>query len=244
MLLAGALVLVGCSGDDDTTSSATTSPEATSTTSDASTTTEAPLTGDALVVAEQGLSTFPDPIDPLATLGGYGVVLQNPNDDVMATGVQVVTRILDAAGAELLVDRAVLNGVMPGARMAVGRTLIEPIVEPTTLDVQVEVTAWLRPASTTGTLTASEVLTEADTTGAMTTTFTVTSTWPTTEDGVDVTAVYRAEDGRILGADSTLLDGVTPGVGHTARIALLSPIPDLASTDVLVGRGFAAQTIG
>ena len=78
----------------------------------------------------------------------------------------------------------------------------------------------------------------------MVTTFTVTSTWPEPEEGVDVTAVYRAADGRILGAESTALTTVPPGADRPGRIPLLSPIPDLASTDVFVGRGFVAQTIG
>ena len=97
-------------------------------------------------MAEQGVSSFPDPYDLTATLGGYGVVLQNPNADVMATGVHVTTRILDPSGAELLVDNVLLNAVMPNQRMALGRTLIEPVVEPTQLAVTVEVTAWLLPA--------------------------------------------------------------------------------------------------
>ena len=63
-----------------------------STTTTAPTTTAPPLTGEPLVVVDQGVSTFPDPFDPRATLGGYGVVIENPNPDVMATGVRVVTR--------------------------------------------------------------------------------------------------------------------------------------------------------
>ena len=124
----------------------------------------------------------------------------------MATGVRVVTRILDPAGAELLVDSTLLNGILPGQRMAVGRTLIEPIEEPTSLDVKVEVTAWLPPASTDGRLVAEDVVTEPEEAGGSVTRFKVRSTWPELEDGVDVTAVYRAEDGRILSAESTSLD--------------------------------------
>ena len=60
---------------------------------------------------------------------------------------------------------------------------------------------------------------------------------------MDVTAVYRAEDGRILGAESTSID-VPLGEPVDGRIRLLSPIPDLARTEVFVGRGFAALTTG
>ena len=195
-------------------------------------------------MAEQGVSSFPDPFDLTTSLGGYGVILQNPNLDVMATGVHVTTRILDPAGTELLVDSTLLNAVMPNQRMALGRTLIEPIADPTQLVVTVEVTAWLRPASSTGTLTVDGVVTEPEENGGAVTRFTVRSTWPEPEDGVDVTAVYRAADGRILGAESTTITTVPVRDAVDGQIRLLSPIPDLATTEVFVGRGIAAQTIG
>ena len=236
---------VGCTGDDGAAAPRSTNPTPSTTiAAAATTTTEPPLIGKPLVVAEQGLSAFPDPIDPLSSLGGYGVVLENPNPDVMATGVRVVTRILDASGAELLVDSAVLNAVLPGQRMAVGRTLIEPISDPTQLDVTVEVSAWIMPAFAAGGLVATQVITEPEQGGGLITTFAVTSSWPKPEEGVDVTAVYRAADGRILGAESATLAIVVPGADVPVRIPLLSPIPDLASTEVFVGRGFAAQTTG
>jgi hypothetical protein len=154
-----------------------------------------------------------------------------------------VTRILDPEGAELLVDRTLLNGILPGQKMAVGRTLIEPIEDPTSLDVKVEVTAWLPPASPKGRLVAEEVVTEPEESGGAVTKLKVRSTWPELENGVDVTAVYRAEDGRILSAETISLD-VPVGEPTPGQIRLLSPIPDLARTDVFVGRGFAALTTG
>jgi hypothetical protein len=162
----------------------------------------------------------------------------------MATGVHVTTRILDAAGAELLVDSALLNAVMPGQHMAVGRTLIEPIEGPTSVDVRLEVAAWLEPAYDEGALVAEGVVTEPEEGGGSVTRFKVRSTWPAIEEGVDVTAVYRAADGRILGAESATIPQLSTGTAADGRIRLLSPIPDLATTEVFVGRGFAAQTIG
>ena len=61
---------------------------------------------------------------------------------------------------------------------------------------------------------------------------------------MDVTAIYRADDGRILGAESTSIATVPPGEPVPGQIRLLSPIPDLATTEVFVGRGFAALTTG
>jgi hypothetical protein len=242
----GALVLLAamaaCSGGGDDDAATTTTAASDPTTSE-STTTTAPPEGKPLVVKEQGVSTFPDPIDPLATLGAYGVVLENPDPKLMATGVRVVTRILDPAGAELLVDSVLLNGILPGQRMAVGRTLIEPIEEPTSLAVELDVTAWLPPASTDGKLVAEAVVTEPEPDGGSVTRFAVRSSWPEAEEGVDVTAVYRAADGRILGAEATTLD-VPTGEPTAGQIRLLSPIPDLERTEVFVGRGFAALTTG
>lgn len=243
--LAAALVvslLAACSGDDDAAAPSS-SPEPTTAAEAATTTTEAPAPeGQPLVVVEQGVASYPDPFDTTTTLGGYGVVVENPNPDVMATGVRIVTRILDSAGVELLVHRTLLNGVLPGQRMAVGRTLVEPIEDPTQLDVTVEVAAWLLPAAD-GTFNAEAVVTEPEEAGGSVTRFTVTSTWPAIEEGVDATAVYRAVDGRILGAEMTAVD-VAPDAPASALIRLLSPIPDLATTEVFVGRGFAAQTAG
>lgn len=243
-LAVAATLLCACSSDEADGDAITNTSTSMSTTTSAPTSTTPPLTGDPLLVAEQGLSSFPDPFDPAASLGGYGVVLENPNPDVMATGVHVITRILDAAGTELLVDNALLNAVLPGERMAVGRTLIEPIDEPTRLDVSVEVSAWLRPASDDGRLTAEDVVTEPEEAGGSVTKFTVRSTWPEPEDGVDVTAVYRAADGRILSAESTSIATVPVDEPVPGQIRLLSPIPDLATTEVFVGRGFAALTTG
>ncbi len=235
--------LAACSSSPDGGAPpSSTTPRSTTTTSP--TTTASPLVGQPLVVAEQGVSSFPDPFDPTATLGGYGVVLENPDPELMATGVRVVTRILDDAGTELLVDQTLLNGILPGQRMAVGRTLIEPIEGPSRLEVAVEVSAWLRPASTDGRLVAEAVVTEPEQDGGSVTKFSVRSTWSDVEDGVDVTAVYRAVDGRILGAESTTIAAVRPDEPVSGQIRLLSPIPDLVTTEVFVGRGFAALTIG
>jgi hypothetical protein len=241
-----ALVLAAaCSGDGSGTPARSASPRSTSATVVTTTsTTAAPLVGQPLVVAEQGVSSFPDPFDHTATLGGYGVVLQNPNPDLMATGVRVVTRVLDPNGTELVTDSTLLNAVMPGERMALGRTLIEPVANPTQLAVAVEVSAWMRPASPDGRLVAEGVVTEPEPNGGAVTRFAVRSTWPEAEEGVDVTAVYRAADGRILGAESTVLPSVPPGGTTEGQIRLLSPIPDVTTTDVFVGRGLAAQTVG
>lgn len=243
-LVAALVLTAACSGDDgerDVERPDTAAPASVATTTS---TTAAPLVGQPLVVAEQGVSSFPDPFDRTATLGGYGVVLQNPDAELMATGVRVVTRILDPTGAELLVDSTLLNAVMPGQRMALGRTLIEPVSDPTQLVVTVEVSAWMRPASDEGGLTADGVVTEPEPNGGAVTRFTVRSTWPEAEEGVDVTALYRAADGRILSAESTVLPSVPPGGSTDGLIRLLSPIPDLAATEVFVGRGLAAQTVG
>jgi hypothetical protein len=200
--------------------------------------------GQPLVVVEQGLVSFPDPYDRGQTLGGYGVVLENPNPGLLAASVHVTTRILNAAGTELLVDNSLLNGIMPGRRMAVGRTLVEPIVGPTQLDVRVEVGGWIAPAPGTGELTATEATTEPEPNGGAVTRFAVQSSAATEEDGVDIAALYRAADGHLLAVETTSVDQLPPGQVVVGQIRLLAPIPGLTTTDVLVGRGFSAQSTG
>lgn len=238
------VVTAACVGGDGPSVPTTSDRSAASAAQATTTTTGVALTGMPLVVAEQGVSSFPDPFDRSATLGGYGVILMNPNTDRLASGVRVITHILDSAGTELLSVRTLINGVMPGQRMAVGRTLIEPIVDPAQLRVEVEVSGWLEATPGAGGLVAQDVVTEPEPDGGAVTRFNVRSTWPEPEEGVDVTAVYRAADGRILGAETTTLPFVPPAGVTTGQIRLLSPIPDLASTEVFVGRGFAAQTSG
>ena len=56
--------------------------------------------------------------------------------------------------------------------------------------------------------------------------------------------MYRAEDGRILERRVDLARRARSASPTDGHIRLLSPIPDLARTEVFVGRGFAALTIG
>ena len=241
------LLTTACSNDGDgdrgagTTSSA---DSATETTASTTTTTTSVVPTAQLRIAEQGFSTFPDPLDEEATLGGYGVIVENPNTDALATGVTVRSRILAADGAVLFDDTALLNGIMPGQRMAVGGTLLEPIAAPNRLDVQLQVAAWLTPADETGEAAAEDIVTAPEADGGARTRFSVRSTWPVDEEGVDVTAIYRAADGRILAGEQTTIELLPAGGSVASEVRLLAPIPDLARTDVLVGRGFGAQTVG
>ena len=200
--------------------------------------------GTPLVVVEQGLVSFPDPYDRGQSLGGYGVILENPNPGLVAAGIHVTTRILDAAGTELLVDNALLNGIMPGHRMAVGRTLVEAVAGPTQLAITVEVAAWLPPAAGVGELVATEAITEPELGGGAVTRFAVRSESTAGEDGVDVAALYRAPDGRLLAVETTSVDQLPAGQVVVGLIRLLAPIPGVATTEVLVGRGLSAQITG
>ena len=105
------------------------------------------------------------------------------------------------------------------------------------------VAGWLPPASE-GTLAAQEALTSPEPFGGAVTRFAVRSGWPTDEEGVDVVAVYRDDAGRILSAEATTVDLLPAGDIVVGQIRLLAPIPGLATTEVLVGRGFAAQSTG
>jgi hypothetical protein len=246
LVAACAVAVAACTGDPGSPEDAggTGTAETTTTVPTTTTTTEPPVSGYPLVVVHQGFSLFPDPIDPATELGGFGAIIENPNPHAVAAGVSVTLRLLDAEGVEVARDTSLLNGIQPLGRMAVGRTLIEPIEEPASMQVEVDVAVFLTPAHEDGELTATAVQTAPFEGGGLRTTFTVTSTWPTDEEGVDVTALYRSEDGRILAAERTSLARVPSGGSTDGAIRLLAPIPDLANTEVYVGRGFAAQSGG
>ncbi len=240
--LAGALVSAGCSGggiDDLTLPTTSTSVQQVGPT----VTTPPTYAGQDIVVEEQGVTSFADRYEKGAVLGGFAVILRNPDPALLAAGVRVRTAVLDAAGNELLVDHALLNGVMPGARMAVGRTIIEDVRDPVSLRVSVEVTEWMPPAFRE-TLVAEAVTTDVDVYGGAATRFAVRSALPVAEQGVDVTAVYRDAEGRLLAGETTTLNDVAPGATVLGQLSLIAPIPGTASTEVFVGRGFGAQTVG
>jgi hypothetical protein len=121
---------------------------------------------------------------------------------------------------------------------------VEPIEQPERLEVELDVAAWLVPRDADGGVVAAEAVTTDDEAGGLVTEFEVWSAWPADEEGVDVTALYRGDDGRILGAEMTTLDRVPAGGSARGSIRVLAPIPDLATTEVLVSRGFAAHTSG
>lgn len=235
--LAGGLLAACSGGGGGAEATSTTLPTVTSTT------VEREPVGAPLTVLDQGVTAFADPYDSSQTLGGYGVVLGNPNQDLMAAGVLVTSRLLDEGGEEVLVDRTLLNGVMPGQKMAVGRTIVEPIAAPSQLEVSIMVSTWLPPAAPGG-INAQEAVTVPEPFGGAATTFALRSAWPSNEESVDVTAVYRDADGNILSAEMTAIDEVPAGEVVAGRIRLLAPIPGLESTEVLVGRGLAAQITG
>ena len=241
-LLVGALVATtaACSDGLDLPESATTTEP---TIQPTSTSTTLPREGIPLVVVEQGATSFADPYERGQRIGGYGVVLQNPNEGLLAAGVQVTTKVLGEDGTTLLTDHALLNGIMPGQRMAVGRTIVEQVAPPARLEVSVNVAGWLPPAAA-GELAAQEAITTPEPYGGAVTRFAVRSGWPADEEGVDVVAVYRDDAGRVLAAEATTVDLLPAGDIVVGQIRLLAPIPGLASTEVLVGRGFAAQSTG
>jgi hypothetical protein len=238
-LAAAALLAAACSGDGSG------APLPTTTSTDPSVTvTTLVRTGGPLVVVDQGFVSFPDPYASGQSLAGYGVVLQNPDPALLAAGVNVTTRFLGADGAELLVDRALLNGVMPGRTMAVGRTIVEHIATPAQLVVTVEVDAWIPPVLAADSLEVTEGVTEPEVYGGAVTRFAITSSAGSDEDSLDVAAVYRDGAGALLAVETTQVDQLPPGEVVVGQIRLLAPIPGLASTEVLVGRGLAAQVSG
>ncbi len=244
---AGALGVYGCSdtGGDAAPAPVDREGPAEGAKAGVASTTSAPApVGLPLVVAEQGFSTFPDPLAPGATLGGYAVVVANPDPALMATGVTVRSRLVGEDGTAVFADSALLNAVMPASSMAVGGTLLEPLTGPVHLEVELSTAAWLEPSEPGGRIEVVAAVTEPVPGGGARTRFTLRSSRRGDEEGVDVTALYRAADGRLLAGEQTTVALVEGGASVDGEITLLAPIPDLSRTDVLVGRGFGAQTTG
>lgn len=241
-LASGLVVVLGCSTPGQTDDLPDRAGPGDRTTASSDTTLS--VAEETLPVVDSGVTIFTDPLDEAQNLGGYGVVVRNPDDERMATGVSVTTTFIEEAGETVLHDTARLNAVMPGDTMAVGRTLLEPLEGPLTTEVEVTVAAWLEPATSEGGFEVVETETAPEPGGGSVTTFTVRSTWPRDETGIDVTAVYRDAEGSLLAAESALIEELAAGGEVEGTIQLLAPIPGVASTEVLVGRGFRAQTDG
>ena len=203
-----------------------------------------PLTGEPLVVAEQGVSTFPDLVDPQANLGGYGVVIENPNPDLMATGVRVVTRILDrrrrrAAGRQHPAQRhppRPADGGRPHADRA-DRGAHQPRgdgrghrLAPAGVDRRTAGRRGRRHRARGGRRVRHPLH------GPLHLARRSRTAWTSPRSTGPRTAASSAPS-----RPRSTCPSANPS---TASIRLLSPIPDLARTEVFVGRGFAALTIG
>ena len=178
-----------------------------------------------LQVADQGITVVPDRFDESRREGTFAVVVRNPHDDWLAQGVQVTVTFLDGGGAPLGADDGFVEVVLPGQSVAVASLFFDaPTVPVAGLDVQIEVARWRETGTVPGGFTVSEVQTgEAEFSGVRTT-FQIRSDFDEPLTDVNVTAVYRAADGRIIGGYDTFVERLDPGVATPAEIDLLANV--------------------
>ncbi len=202
-----------------------------------------PETG--LTVADKGVTIVEDRFDPAKREGTFAAIIDNPNADWLAQGVQVDVQFLDEAGNPVGTDSAFVEIVLPGQRVAVASLFFDaPTVPVTDLSLSIDVARWRQTGAVDGELTTSDPVTAPAEFSGVKTDFTLRSTFPQALTDVGVTAVYRGVFGQIVGGYDTFLDRVEPNVDMPGEIAMLAniPIEQITSTELYptASSGFVA----
>ena len=194
-----------------------------------------------LTIADKGVTIVEDRFDAARREGTFGVVITNPHEGFLAQGVQIDVDLLDETGAAVGTDSAFLEIVLPGQTVAVGGLFFDaPTVPVVDLTVTLDVARWRETDGIEGGFTVGEPLTEEAEFSGVRTVFTLRSDFEAALTDTAVTAVYRAADGRIVGASDTFVELLDPGVDNEVEISLLANIPldAIASTEIYPAPGF------
>jgi hypothetical protein len=183
-----------------------------------------PETG--LSVVDQGITVVEDRFDPARREGTFAVVIQNPNADWLAQGVQVDVQFLDAARNPVGGDSGFVELVLPNQRVAVASLFFDaPTVPVVDVNVVIDVARWRETEPFEGGFTTSQVTTQAAEFSGVRTSFVLRSNFEEPLTDVGVTAVYRDATGRIVGGSDTFVDLLEPGVDTPVEATLLANIP-------------------
>lgn len=193
-----------------------------------------------LLLADRGVTVVEDRFEPRRREITYAAVLDNDHPDWIAHGVQVTADFVDEGGAVVASDSAFLSIVLPDAEVAVaGLVFVDPgdgtrADEVVDVTVIVDVAYWEQVQPVEGGFTFTEVETGAADYSGVRTTFLIENRYDTTLRDVAVTAVYRDEEGRILGGYDTFLDRLRAGEQVEASVDLLVNIDpeDIATTEL------------
>lgn len=196
-----------------------------------------------LAVTDKGVTIVEDRFDPARREGTFAAIIENPNPDWLAQGVQVDVQFIDETGAPVGGDNAFVELVLPGQRVAVASLFFDaPTVPVVDVAVSVDVARWEETSPIEGGFTTSEVVTEAAEFSGVKTTFLLRSSFDEPLTDVGVTAVYRNAFGVIVGGYDTFVDRLEPGVDTPAEIALLAniPIDQIAGTELFPTASFGS----
>lgn len=194
-----------------------------------------------LVVADQGFTIVTDPLEPQSRVGTFAVLVQNPNDDFSARGVQVDVTFVDDTGAELGHDNAFVEVILPDQTVAVAALIFDaPSAEVADLRVDVDVARWRGGDPVDGEMQISDVTTDDAEFSGVRTTFQLRSTFSEPLRDVGVAVVYRDEAGRIVGGSDTIIDVLAPDTATPGQIALLAGLglDTIAATELYPRLGF------
>ncbi len=200
-----------------------------------------------LAVADKGVTIVEDRFDPVKREGTFAAIIDNPNPDWLAEGVQVDVTFLDQAGTAVGADSAFVDVVLPSQRVAVASLFFDaPTVPIGDVSVAIDVARWRKASAVDGAFTTSNVVTAPAEFSGVKTSFLLRSSFPDTVSDVEVTAVYRNAFGVIVGGFDTFIDSLEPNVDTPVDIALLAniPIDQIASTELYPSASFGFASDG
>jgi hypothetical protein len=184
-----------------------------------------------LEVAETGFSTYTVPEAP--PVGSFGLLIENTGD-VAIVGAPLEVTVLDEAGATIETVPFIIGLIRPGETVGYGAELIQ---DPTNgigdIEVQIRESNATYEVPAEGTLTASDISTDADELQTMTT-FSVSSTYDEPIEYAATYVIYRDASGRIIAGGQGIVSSVPPGGQLTGAVFNLRMIPNIADAEVYV----------
>jgi hypothetical protein len=159
----------------------------------------------------------------------YGVVVQNPSDDI-ATRVSLNVAFYNDAGVVVKADSPTIDVILPGQTAAYGDAV--QAAGATRMEVQALVGSWQTATTTTGAFSASGVGTVVQDFGGLQTNATLSSTFAKDLKEVVAVAIYRDGNGSIVGGDHTFVNFVPAGGQAAVEISGFNDPPAPAATEM------------
>jgi hypothetical protein len=232
-IVAIVIIAVAAGGGSDTSDEVRRSNDAThsSVVRDDSSTVTTPTTepvAHKVTITGNGFTQLP-PDSIGASYVSYGVVVQNPSDDI-ATRVSLNVAFYNDAGVVVKAESPTIDVILPGQTAAYGESI--QAAGATRMEVQALVGSWEPTTAATGAFTASGVSTTPRDYLGLQTNATLASTFAKDLKEVVAVAIYRDGNGAIVGGDRTFVDFVPAGGSAAVEITNFSDLPAPAATEV------------